>query len=92
MEKNEVHITVRNIKTGEVLMDKTPAAFICVAVDDANAQVCSAISTSNVNVLVNLIHRTLLEVKRICRKFPDLAILMSIISCAEEDDDKEAQA
>ena len=42
MEKNEVHITVRNIKTGEVLMDKTPAAFICVAVDDANAQVCSA--------------------------------------------------
>ena len=50
------------------------------------------ISTSNVNVLVNLIHRTLLEVKRICRKFPDLAILLSIISCAEEDDDKEAQA
>lgn len=34
MEKNEVHITVRNIKTGEVLMDKTPAAFICVAVDE----------------------------------------------------------
>ena len=44
------------------------------------------------NVLVNLIHRTLLEVKRICRKFPDLAIFLSIIPCAEEDDDKEAQA
>lgn len=92
MEKNEVHITVRNIKTGEVLMDKTPAAFICVAVDDANSQVCSAISTSNVNVLVNLIHRTLLEVKRICRKFPVLALFLSIIPCTEEDDDKEAQA
>lgn len=92
MEKNEVHITVRNAKTGEVLMDKSSAAFICVAVDDANAQVCSAISTTNANVLVNLIHRTLLEVKRICRKFPDLAILLSIIPCTEDDDDKEAQA
>lgn len=92
MEKNEVHITVRNTKTGEVLMDKSSAAFICVAVDDANAQVCSAISTTNANVLVNLIHRTLLEVKRICRKFPDLAISLSVIPCEEDDDDKEAQA
>lgn len=92
MEKNEVHITVRNIKTGEVLMDKTPAAFICVAVDDANTQVCSAISTSNSNVLVNLIRRTLLEVKRICRKFPHLGILLAAISYTKEDDDKEAQA
>lgn len=92
MEKNEVHITVRNTKTGEVLMDKSSAAFICVAVDDANAQVCSAISTTNANVLVNLIHRTLLEVKRICRKFPDLAIFLSVIPCEEDDDDKEAQA
>ena len=92
MEENKFHITVRNTKTGEVLMDKTPAAFICVAVDDANAQVCSAISASNANVLVNLIHRTLLEVKRICRKFPDLAIFLSIIPCTEDDDDKEAQA
>ncbi len=92
MEENEFHITVRNTKTGEVLMDKTPAAFICIAVDDANTQVCSAISTSNSNVLVNLIRRTLLEVKRICRKFPALEILLPIISCAEEDDDKEAKA
>lgn len=92
MEENKFHITVRNTKTGEVLMDKSSAAFICVAVDDANAQVCSAISTTNANVLVNLIHWTLLEVKRICRKFPDLAILLSIIPCTEDDDDKEAQA
>ena len=92
MEKNEVHITVRNTKIGEVLMDKSSAAFICVAVDDANAQVCSAISTTNANVLVNLIHRTLLEVKRIFRKFPDLAIFLSVIPCQEDDDDKEAQA
>ena len=92
MEKNEVHITVRNTKTGEVLMDKTPAAFICVAVDDANAQVCSAISTSNSNVLVNLIRRTLLEVQRICRKFPHLGILLAASSYTKEDDDKEAQA
>lgn len=92
MEKNEVHITVRNIKTGEVLMDKTPAAFICVATDDANTQVCSAIFTSNSNVLVNLIRRTLLEVKRICRKFPHLGILLADISYTKEDDDKEAQA
>lgn len=92
MEENKFHITVRNTKTGEVLMDKTPAAFICVAVDDANAQVCSAISTSNSNVLVNLIRRTLLEVKRICRKFPHLEILLAAISYKKEDDDKEAQA
>lgn len=92
MEENKFHITVRNIKTGEILMDKTSAAAICAAVDDSNAQVCSAISTTNANVLVGLIHRTLLEVKRICKKFPDLAILLLIVSCAEEDDDKEAQA
>ena len=92
MEKEVFHVTVKNVESGEVVMDRDSAAFICVAVGDANAQVCSAISTTNANVLVNLIHRTLLEVKRICRKFPDLAILLSIISCAEEDDDKEAQA
>ena len=92
MEKNEVHITVRNIKTGEVLMDKTPAAFICVAVDAANSPVCSALSTSNANVLVHRMRRPLREVKRICRKFPVLALFLSIIPCTEEDDDKEAQA
>lgn len=92
MEKEVFHVTVRNAKTGEIRVDRDATALICVAVDDANAQVCSAISTTNANVLVNLIHRALLEVKRICRKFPDLALFLSIIPCTEEDDDKEAQA
>ena len=91
MEKEVFHVTVRNAKTGEIRVDRDATALICVASDGESTQICHEISC-NSSTLVHLLQQTLLEVKRICRKFPDLAILLSIISCAEEDDDKEAQA
>nr|DAU72026.1 MAG TPA: hypothetical protein [Caudoviricetes sp.] len=78
MEKNVYHITVKNTKTGKVLIDKTGAAAICAAVDDSDAWGCSCASSGcDANAMVNLLYRTLLEINRICREQPELRRLLS---------------
>lgn len=78
MGKNEYHITVKNTKTGKVLIDKNGAAAICVAVDDSDAWGCSCASSGcDANAMANLLYRTLLEINRIFREQPELRRLLS---------------
>lgn len=88
MEKNVYHITVRNIKTGEIRVDRDATALICVASDGESTQVCHEISC-NSTTLVHLLQQTLLDVSRICKQFPKIAALLDASFCEGEEKDEE---
>lgn len=91
MEKNEVHVTVRNAITGEIRVDRYATALICVASDGESVQVCHEISC-NSTTLVHLLHQTLLDVSRICKQFPKIAALLAAAYCEDEEKDEEEKA
>lgn len=71
MEENNFHITVRNTKTGETLLDGDSTAFIClVAGDDGVQIVCKLYCDSN--TVVNVLYQAQQTIYRICREHPEL--------------------
>ena len=44
MEKEVFHITVKNVESGEVVMDRDSAAFICIAANEENTQVLTSLN------------------------------------------------
>lgn len=71
MEENKFHITVRNTKTGEILLDGDSTAFIClVAGDDGVQTVCELYCDSN--TVVNVLYQAQQTIYRICREHPEL--------------------
>lgn len=91
MEENKFHITGRNIKTGEIRVDRDATALICVASDGESTQVCHEISC-NSTTLVHLLQQTLLDVSRICKEFPKIAALLAVSYCEGEEKDEEEKA
>lgn len=71
MEENNFHITVRNTKTGETLLDGDSTAFIfLVAGDDGVQIVCKLYCDSN--TVVNVLYQAQQTIYRICREHPEL--------------------
>lgn len=71
MEENKFHITVRNTKTGETLLDGDSTAFIClVAGDDGVQTVCELYCDSN--TVVNVLYQVQQTIYRICQEHPEL--------------------
>lgn len=94
MGKRLYHITVKDVETGEIQMDRDFAAFICLAANEENVQTLSSIE-ANAVIVGHLLLRTQGEVDRLLKKFPELKIFMAAISGAENetaDGAKEAQA
>lgn len=88
------HITVKNVETGEIEMDRDSAAFICLAANEESLQTLSSIEANGM-IVGHLLMRALGEVDRLLKEFPELKIFMAAISSAEKesaDGAKEEQA
>lgn len=88
MEREQYHITVKDLKTGEVLIDMDSMAFICVATGGESTEVASLFDCNPITAL-NVLHRTQKTIDRVVQNHPLLGILLRKLSEAEKEKEGE---
>lgn len=69
MEKEVFHITVKSVESGEVVMDRDSAAFICIAANEENTQVLTFLNGKGI-LVGSLLWRAQEEIDRLLRAHP----------------------
>lgn len=88
MEKNMFHITVKSVESGEVVMDRDSATLICIAANEENTHVLTAIHGDPI-LVGRLLWSVQEEIDRILQAHPELKLVVKAIAAvAAEDADK----
>lgn len=85
MEKEVFHITVKNVESGEVVMDRDSAAFICIAANEENTQVLTSLNGDAI-LVGRLLWRAQEEIDRLLQAHPELKLVAKAIAALEAED------
>lgn len=85
MEKEVFHITVKNVESGEVVMDRDSAAFTCIAANEENTHVLTSLN-GDVILVGRLLWRAQEEIDRLLQAHPELKLVAKAIAALEAED------
>lgn len=85
MEQEQYHITVKSVESGEVVMDRDSAAFICIAANKENTHVLTSIH-GNPLLVGRLLWRAQEEIDRLLQAHPELKFVVKAIATMEAED------
>ena len=82
MEQEQYHITVKSVESGEVVMDRDSATFICIAANEENTHVLTAIHGDPI-LVGRLLWRAQEAIDRILQAHPELKLVAKAIAAME---------